>query len=349
MTSVAERLRERVGREGAIPFAAFMAEALYGDGGYYRRAEWPVGARGDYVTGPALSPLLARATGRLLARLDRNLGATADFLEVGYGDGAHLAALAASEGGRRRLRGVDRAARPLPLPAEALSGLEAIAPRSLAGLIFSYELFDALPVHRLIGTGDGLAELWVGTAPDSGFAWEERPLSDPGLAALLGRAGVRLVPGQIADVTPAWERLYAELAARLGRGLLVTCDYGFAGGRLYDPRSRFHGTLACHRRHRLHRDALAWPGEQDLTAHVDFDLLRGAGEAAGLTTLGFTSQALWLAACGLFADLAGASERQRHEAMALLDPEGMGTEIRVLVQGREIGTDGLFDLPLGFA
>ena len=40
---------------------------------------------------------------------------------------------------------------------------------------------------------------------------------------------------------------------------------------------------------------------------------------------------------------------ERHEAMALLDPEGMGTEIRVLVQGREIGTDGLFDLPLGFA
>ena len=98
MTSVAERLRERVGREGAIPFAAFMAEALYGDGGYYRRAEWPVGARGDYVTGPALSPLLARATGRLLARLDRTLGATADFLEVGYGDGAHLAALALQGG-----------------------------------------------------------------------------------------------------------------------------------------------------------------------------------------------------------------------------------------------------------
>ena len=346
MASVAERLAARVAREGAIPFAVFMREALYGEGGYYRREEWPVGARGDFVTGPALSPLVARASGRLLARLDGALGRAADLLEVGYGDGSHLAALARDHGGRRRLCGVDPAARPLPSPVEACADLAPVGPGAIEGMIFSYELFDALPVHRVVGASGGLEELWVVAAPGGGFAWEQRPLSDPRLAELLARSGARLAPGQVADVAPDGERLYAELARRLGRGLLVTCDYGFANGRLYDPRIRFHGTLACHRRHRLHRDALAAPGEQDLTAHVDFDLLRRSGERAGLVTVGLVSQALWLAACGLFSDLAEAPERQRHEAMALLDPEGMGSEIRVLVQARDLPVAGLFDLPL---
>lgn len=347
MRSVAERLAARVAAEGAIPFAAFMAEALYGEGGYYRRERWPVGADGDFVTAPALSPLLARATGRLLARLDGRLGRSAELLEVGYGDGAHLAELARNSGPPRRLRGVDRAGRPLPPPAEALADLSAVVPRSVEGIVFSCELFDALPVHRLVGPVERLEELWVGAGPGGGFAWERRPLSDPRLRELVGRAGAALAPGQVADLSLDWEPLYRELAARLGRGLLVTFDYGFTGRRLYDPRIRFHGTLACHRRHRLHRDALADPGEQDLTAHVDFDLLRRSGEEEGLLTVGLVSQGLWLAACGLFSDLAGASSRQRHEAMALLDPEGMGSEIRVLVQARGLDVGGLFDLPLG--
>ncbi|MCL4837082.1 MAG: SAM-dependent methyltransferase [Thermoanaerobaculia bacterium] len=347
MQSVAERIAARVAREGAIPFAVFMAEALYGEGGYYRRERWPVGAGGDFVTGPALSPLLARATARLLARLDGRLGRPAELLEVGYGDGAHLAEIARSAAAGRRLRGVDRAGRPLPPPVQSLPDLSVLAAGEIEGVILSCELFDALPVHRLVGTDEGVEELWVVAAPGGGFAWQRRPLSDPRLRELVERAGATLAPEQVADLSLDWEPLYRELAARLGRGLLVTFDYGFAGRRLYDARIRRHGTLACHRRHRLHRDALAVPGEQDLTAHVDFDLLRRSGEEEGLVTVGLVSQALWLAACGLFSDLAGAPPARRHEAMALLDPEGMGSEIRVLVQARGVDVAGLFDLPLG--
>jgi SAM-dependent MidA family methyltransferase len=340
VSTPAERLRGRIAARGAIPFADFMDEALYGAGGYYRRDEPPIGIRGDFVTGSTLSPLFGRATARLVRRLDAALGAPADLLEVGCGEGAHLAAVLAALGGgaERRVWGRDRVARPLPAGVARLDTLADLPAGGVRGLIFSYELFDALPVHRLVGRA-GLApgELWVELDERGDFRWREGDLSRPDLAAALAAAGVELAPGQIADFSPQWAPLYRELVARLGAGLLVTCDYGFETAQLYDRRVRFHGTLAAHRRHRVHRDALRDAGEQDLTAHVDFALLRRAGEEAGLVTRAFTRQAAWLAAGGIFEDLREADLATRQSAAQLLDGEGMGEAIRVLVQARGAG------------
>jgi SAM-dependent MidA family methyltransferase len=343
-----ERLRARLAAAGPLPFADFMEEALYGEGGYYQRGELAIGEAGDYVTGSTLSPLFGRATARLLGRLDGVLGRPAELFEAGFGDGRHLAAVAAALGsgpggeGARRLRAWDRVGRPAPPGVEVVPDLAAVGPGEVHGLVFSYELFDALPVHRLIGRRDGsLGELWVGLDERGEFAWREGEPSRPDLGALVG--GVALEAGQVADLAPGWAPLYGELARRLGRGLLVTCDYGFERDRLLDPRIRRHGTLACYRRQRVHRNPFAAVGEQDLTAHVDFTALREAGEAAGLATVAFTRQALWLTACGVFDDLAGAGLATRQEAMALLDGEGMGEEIRVLVQAR--GLDAAEVLP----
>jgi SAM-dependent MidA family methyltransferase len=345
MSTPAERLRERIRAEGSLPFAEFMEEALYGEGGYYRRDELPIGEQGDYVTGSSLSPLFGRATGRLLRRLDSELGQAAELFEAGFGSVAHLGAVVeflGGESGGRRLHAWDRVARPVPDRVERVGALEEIGEREIDGLVFSYELFDALPVHRLIGRPDGsLGELWVELDAEGRFAWREGDLSDPFLAGLLGDAS--LAPGQVADLSPDWAPLYAAFARRLGRGLLVTCDYGYPRPQLLDPRIRRHGTLACYRRQTVHRDPFADVGAQDLTAHVDFTALIEAGEAAGLTTFILTRQALWLSACGLFEDLADAPAATRREAIALLDGEGMGEEIRVLVQARGVEPGRVID------
>jgi SAM-dependent MidA family methyltransferase len=320
-----------------LPFAAFMEEALYGEGGYYRREALAIGEDGDFVTGSSLSSLFGRATARLIQRLDNVLGCPAALFEAGYGTGAHLAHVLSSLLGTRQVRAWDRVPRPVPEGATAVSDLAEIPDGGIDGLIFSYELFDALPFHRLIERADGsVGELWVERGEDGGFAWCEGELSDPALLDLLRDPDVELQPGQVADLAPGWAPLYGELARKLGRGLLVTCDYGYERERLLDPRVRMHGTLACHSRHRLHRNPFVLVGEQDLTAHVDFTALRQAGEAAGLTTFAFTRQALWLSACGLFEDLQESSAETRLAAMALLDGEGMGEDIRVLVQARGI-------------
>jgi SAM-dependent MidA family methyltransferase len=337
-----------------VPFATFMEDALYGLEGYYRRPELPIGESGDYVTGSSLSPLFGRATARLLSRLDDALGRPADFFEAAYGTAAHLTSVVEGGGAGRRFLAWDRIERPVPAGVERVADLEDVAEGGIEGLIFSYELFDALPVHRLIGRPEGgLGELWVksgvksgddGEDGNGGFAWVERELSDPALADLLRNPDVVLEPGQIADLAPGWAPLYRRLARRLRRGLLVTCDYGFLRERLLDPRVRRHGTLACYTRQRVHRNPFVKIGEQDLTAHVDFTALRQAGEAEGLTTVALTRQALWLTACGLFEEIAEADPATRREAMALLDGEGMGEEIRVLVQARGVDPEAVLDL-----
>ncbi len=342
MSNLADHLRERIRADGPIPFAAFMEEALYGEAGYYSRPDPPIGEAGDFVTGASFSPLFGRATARLLRRLDRVLTRPADLFEAGFGTGAHLAnVVAALAGDERRLLAWDRIARPAPPGVERKDRLAEAGP--IDGLVFSYELFDALPFHRLIGReGGGVGELWVDLDAEGGFLWKEAEPSDVLLQELLG--GFQLEPGQIADLAPGWVPLYKEIAGRLGRGLLVTCDYGFERERLLDVRIRRHGTLACFTRQRVHRNPFVLVGEQDLTAHVDFTSLIQAGEEAGLTTVALTRQALWLTACGLFDDLQDAGPEARQQAMALLDGEGMGEDIRVLVQAKGIDAGEVVDL-----
>jgi SAM-dependent MidA family methyltransferase len=346
MSLPASRLQNRILAEGPLPFAAFMEEALYGEGGYYRRNDPPIGETGDYVTGSSLSPLFGRATSRLLRRLGAALGQPPDLFEVGYGTGAHLTSIvsAVSNAGCR-IRAWDRIARAVPPEVERVEHLADLQEGEIEGLIFSYELFDALPVHRLFQDEKrGLGELWVGLDEEGRFTWSQGELSDPALRNLL--EDTPLAPGQIADLAPGWVPLYKELAGRLGRGLLVTCDYGFERHRLLDARIRQHGTLACYTRQRVHRNPFVKVGEQDLTAHVDFTALIQAGESVGLQTVALTRQALWLTACGLFDDLQDAGPEVRQEAMALLDGEGMGADIRVLIQARRIEVGEVLDLRL---
>ena len=124
---------------------------------------------------------------------------------------------------------------------------------------------------------------------------------------------------------------------------MITCDYGYERSRLLDARVRRHGTLASYSRHRVSRDALIDLGQRDLTAHVDFTALREAGEAEGLTTVAFTRQAPWLVAAGIFDEIAASGAPASAQARMLLDGEGMGEEIRVLVQSRGLSAKGLLD------
>jgi SAM-dependent MidA family methyltransferase len=350
VSAVAERLARRIREEGPLPFAAVMEEALYGPGGYYARPRLPIGADGDFVTGSSLSTFFGRATARVVRRLGRadELGGRADYLEVGYGNAEHLSAVAerlagAAEGGR--LLAWDRVPRAVPPGVTRLDGLEELRPGAVAGLVFSYELFDALPVHRLVGREDGTpGELLVDWRDDVGFHYVEAEVSSPRLFELLG--GHRLAAGQVADVAPDWRPLYRRLVAALGRGLIVTCDYGYERVKLFDARVRRHGTLACYSRHRVHRDAFRRLGEEDLTAHVDWTALREEGEAAGLETVALTRQARWLLAAGMFEDLGADEPRPSLEARTLLDGDGMGEEIRVLVQARGVRVEEVLDLEL---
>jgi SAM-dependent MidA family methyltransferase len=350
--SLFERLRERIAREGPISFLDFMDAALYNpEEGYYARGA-AIGEGGDFVTSPHVSPAFAGALARLFAFDADRLGpGPFDFVEVGAGDGRLLeqltlwlatldselhsrltvTAVEASAAGREALRA--RGIQPTP---RILAGVDELPEGSVSGWIFSNELYDALPVARVVGSAEGLRELRVGIdARGEGFAWVEAP-APPSLAEHLGGVGVTLQPGQVGEIAAGAEALHRRLARSLARGSLVTIDYGHPARILYHPFARPNGTLAVHRGGRQGGDPLLSPGEQDLTAHVNWDVLIRAGEREGLRVERLVRQGIYLAEAGVF-DFA-TTEAEKWRVYRLVDPGGMGEEISVLVQSKGVTT-----------
>lgn len=347
--SLSERLRERIAREGPISFSAFMHAALYDpEEGYYARGA-SIGEGGDFVTSPHVSPAFAGTLARLFAVDVDRLGASGavDFVEVGAGDGLfletltrwlarldpelharlRLTAIEASAAARERLR--SRGIEPAP---RILAGAEELSEASVAGWIFSNELYDALPVARVLGAAEGLRELRVGLQGDA-FVWVPQPAAAV-LAEHLAGVGVTLAPGQLGEVAPGAGDLHRRLARALARGWLVTVDYGHPARILYHPFARPKGTLAVHAGGRQGGDPLLSPGAHDLTAHVNWDALIRAGETEGLRVDRLVRQGIYLTEAGIF-DFAS-NDAEKWRVYRLVDPGGMGEEISVLVQSRGV-------------
>src|SRR5258707_897020 len=139
----------------------------------------------------------------------------------------------------------------------------------------------------------------------------------------------------------------SEIGRRLERGYVLTIDYGHPAAALFDDH-HMRGTLLAYQNHRASEDFYASPGEQDLTAHVNFTALESWGKRSGLETAGFTSQTAFLLALGQgneFADVydEGQTEAEamkaRVELKTLIHPEGMGERFQVLIQ-RKGGVPG---------
>ena len=348
MSSLAERLRERIVREGPISFADFMQAALQdpAEGYYARHAE--IGEGGDFLTSPHVSPAFAAAFARLFSIDVDRLEGEIDFVEVGAGNGRFLedftsalaqidpplqarlrvTALEASAEGREAL-----AARSIVPAPRILSSVEELPEGSVTGWIFSNELYDALPVARFVGSEEGLQEIRVGAEGDA-FVWTAAP-AGPALREHLESFGVDIRTGQKGEIALDAEPLHRRLARSLDRGWMMTVDYGHPARILYHPFARPHGTLAVHSGGRRGGDPLCHPGEQDLTAHVNWDALMRAGDAEGLHTDRLARQGLFLTEAGIFDFSGGDAEKWR--IYRLVDPAGMGEELSVLIQSKGVG------------
>jgi SAM-dependent MidA family methyltransferase len=130
----------------------------------------------------------------------------------------------------------------------------------------------------------------------------------------------------------------------MAHGLALFIDYGYPRREYYQA-ERCDGTLMCHYRHRAHDDIFFWPGLQDITAWVDFTALAEAADIHGLDVEGYTSQSMFLVACGLDRILA---EHQSagpdgglaisSEARQLTLPGMMGEKFQVMGLGRGLTT-----------
>jgi len=337
-----------------------MELALYHPqfGYYIRRPELlseRIGWSGDFYTNSDVHPLLGQALAKQARQIDRLLGELDPFTVVEMGPGKGQLArhfLSACESDSRslcrRLRYVliERSPAMKDLQRQTLarwldrpglvSWAESLAPQSVTGLIFSNELVDAFPVHRIQVTSGQVKEVGVDYR-DERFVECLIPPSTPRLIRHLEQLQLDLPDGYRTEVNLQALDWMTEVARAIHRGVVITIDYGHTARDLYGP-ERKNGTFLCYSRQSAHENPFVLVGEQDMTAHVDFSSLAAVGEEHGLRLTGFTNQMSFLLGLGaeqMIAELDPEGQAFR-AAIHLLSPDGMGSTFKVLVQHKGI-------------
>jgi SAM-dependent MidA family methyltransferase len=367
-----ERIREEIRQTGPLTFARFMELALYAPhGGYYRAAATRPGREGDFITAPELHPIFGWSLARGIDEIWRRSGQPSPFVVREFGAGTGALAIAILDGlGEMASPLLDAIAyEPVEIDDRRLEAFAARlgaaghagrhrqpAKETFVGVVLGNEVLDALPVHRVRRSGDRLVELAVELDTDDSFVEVEMEPATPALVERLAAEGVELVDGQTAEICLALDDWIAVAAAPLRHGVLLLIDYGAPAAELYDPVRRREGTLRAYVRHQVHSDPYRHVGRQDLTAHVDVTAVERAAAAAGLATIGITTQAEALMGLGIEerlqaiqADPATTFEDYtlvRSALMRLLDPAAMG-RFRVMAFGREWPMSAPGEPPLG--
>jgi SAM-dependent MidA family methyltransferase len=206
-------------------------------------------------------------------------------------------------------------------------------------LVFANEFFDALPVDVLsekgslrIATRDGrFVEEWVEPSPEE--------------LEFLNRYGVHPENGTRTEIALLAQRTMTQITASIECGFLIAIDYGYTreqqlGGRHFD-------TLMTYRQHSATPDPYQAPGEQDITAHVNFTALAAAAEQNVMQVHKLLTQSQFLMGIGEATQFADAFEDcrlpQERAKVALqlkhlVTPEGMGETFQVMLASKGMDT-----------
>ncbi|HEX5125350.1 MAG TPA: SAM-dependent methyltransferase, partial [Rhodocyclaceae bacterium] len=301
------------------------------------------------------TPLFGQSLARQVAQV---MAASApNVLEVGAGSGAlaadmliALEAMGASPqcyeilelSGELRARQADTLHRCVPHLADRVRWLDAL-PEKFTGCIVANEVLDVMPVQLVTWRADGIFERGVGIDGAGGFTWVERPAT--GLLLQTAQAlPIKITDGNAnaytSEICLAAHAWVSEWSHRLTHGAMLLIDYGYPQAEYYLSQ-RASGTVQCYYRHRAHPDLLSWPGLNDITAFVDFTAVAEAAHEAGLSVLGYITQANFLHNCGLLELLAQREPsdsadylRAARAVHRLTGPHEMGELFKVLAIGR---------------
>ena len=364
MNDVAEKIRAAIVEQGAISFARFMELALYCPlCGYYEKKEDTPGRRSDFYTsvsvGNLFGELLAFQFSEWFVAARTGQRSAFGMVETGAHDGRlakdilnwvqrqrpdlfELVEYWIIEPSTRRQEWQVETLAEFGGKVRWIADLRAIAPRSIYGVIFSNELLDALPVHRL-GWDARKSEWfeWGVAVEKERFVWVRIPSPfhvshftfpiPPELLAVLP-------DGFTTEICPAAEKWWHGAADLLDHGRLLTLDYGLTAEEFFAP-NRATGTLRSYRQHRVSDDVLANAGAQDITAHVNFTAIQLVGEAAGLKTEAIVTQSQFLTGIAQRAWPAESgfgvwTKDHTRQFQTLTHPEHLGRAFRALIQSR---------------
>ena len=357
-----QKIEQEIRERGPIPFSRYMELCLYDPGlGYYSRAAEKFGKGGDFYTSSDVHAVFGRLLVRQFEEMWRALGSPTriELLELGPGRGLfaqdaldwsekkfpdfyralHYTLVETSPSLRQKLGDNFRqrvAAARVSL-AEHPDKLERALGPEIPILVFANEFFDALPVEILSGKGS----LRI-SAEDGRFTEEWSTPSGEELE-FLDRHGVHPEGDSRTEVPLLSQTVMARVASAIERGFLVAIDYGYT--REQQLAGRHLDTLLAYWRHSATPSPYQAPGEQDITAHVNFTALAAAAEQGGMRTHKLLTQSQFLMGIGESTQFADAFEDcrlpQERAKVALqlkhlVTPEGMGETFQVMVASKGV-------------
>jgi SAM-dependent MidA family methyltransferase len=363
-----EKIEQEIRKRGPIPLSRYMELCLYDpELGYYSRNAAQFGKAGDFYTSSDVHAVFGRLLARQFDEMWRVLGSPDRITLRELGPGRGLFAQDVLDWSEKKfpdfygaLRYVLEERSPalrqrieVTLSRHLESGkavLQSTGDLSVPTIVFANEFFDALPVEVMssegslrIGLQNGrFAETW---APPSAEELE-----------FLDRYSIHPEPGERVEV-PLQSQAYMADAAELERGFVVVIDYGYA--REEQLAGRHRGTLKAIRQHSVSASPYEAPGEQDITADVNFTALAAAAEAQGMQAQKLITQSQFLLGIGEANEFADAFEDcrlpQERAKVALqlkhlVTPSGMGESFHVLITSKGVEQEKISSLAgLSFA
>lgn len=363
--SLRDRIAEEIRRVGPIAFSRYMELCLYEpELGYYSRSREKFGKAGDFYTSSDVHAVFGRLLARQFEEMWRALDSTAriDVIELGPGRGlfardvldwspkrfpnfaAALRYSLVEQSTHLRTKLHERLAEQIAAERcaifDSLEQATALAGDNL--IVFGNEFFDALPVEvvdhrgalRVAVEGDRFVEQFVPPSP----AEDE----------FLDRYGVHPEAGERVEAPLASSAWMDRIAAifRRRRGFVVLIDYGYT--REQQLAGRHRDTIMTYRRHVATPSPYEAPGEQDITAHVNFTALRARGVDGGLEELALLTQSQFLIGIGEETEFADAfqdcqlPQEQAKVALQLkhlISPDGMGEMFQVLLMSHGVAKE----------
>lgn len=349
-------LQNEIREKGSLSFREFMYWALYHpEWGYYTGDRLPFGKEGDFYTSPGVHAVFGETLAHSLYQKWRNLNCPSPFTVVEYGAGQATLARDILFAVQRmhpdldavfeyriieiseRLQQVQRSALHDYPKVQWAARLADIG--SFRGAVLSNELIDAFPVHIVQRTELGYQELFVSV--ENGHLTEQwQSVSEPRILQELNDWTVKPAIGQQVEVNLSAIDWLEEIASFLQQGFVMTIDYGDEIPYLFEGKRK--GTIRAYRLHQVIADALSMPGEQDLTADVNFTSIMRHGERLGLETIFYGTQAKFLIESGILGSLSAvppgadpfhdANQKRNLAIKHFILPGSMGERFKVLIQ-----------------
>jgi SAM-dependent MidA family methyltransferase len=360
-----QKIVQEIQARGPIPFSRFMEMCMYDpELGYYSRNAEKFGKAGDFYTSSDVHAVFGRLLARQFAEMWRVLGSPAEIEVLELGPGRGLFAQDVLDWSEKKFPEFFRAVRyglleqsgvlrerlKTTLDRHISSGKAVIVEgeqsaadliRSLTAyvpvIVFANEFFDALPVEVVSDKGTLRVD-----ARSNRFV-EEWAKTSAAEHEFLDGYGVHPEAGDRREISLVAQGWMSRIAKSITQGFVIAIDYGYT--RDEQLAGRHIETVMAYRQHSASTNAYEAPGEQDITAHVNFTALAGAAESGGMYVHKLRTQSQFLLGIGENNQFADAFEEcslpQEKTKVALqlkhlVTPAGVGETFHAMVASKGV-------------